>query len=87
MNLMLTPSPPVLTPQLPVRLASRFNQEHLNNPTVSLASLPGPTNLQMLLRDSGPNTRRKADIVYQPSPPQTSLIGSIPPPLWKSLRP
>jgi hypothetical protein len=38
MNLLLTPSPPVLTPQLPVRLTPRLNKEHLNSPSMDLAS-------------------------------------------------
>jgi hypothetical protein len=55
MNLMLTPSPPVLTPQLPARQAPRSNQEHLNSPNTGLASPLGPTILQMSLRGPGPN--------------------------------
>jgi hypothetical protein len=38
MNLMLTPSPLVHVLQLPVKLAPRFNQEHLNSPNTGLAS-------------------------------------------------
>jgi hypothetical protein len=51
MNLMLTLSPPVLAPHLPVKLAPMFNQEHLNSPNVGLASPPGPTALQMPLKE------------------------------------
>jgi hypothetical protein len=51
MNLMFTPSPPVLTFQLFLRLALRFNQEHLNSPTMGLASPLGPTTMQMPLRE------------------------------------
>jgi hypothetical protein len=51
MNLMLTPSPPVLTPQLPVKLAPRFNQEHLKSPTTGLACPLEPTTLQIPLRE------------------------------------
>jgi hypothetical protein len=52
MNLMFTRSPPVLTLQQPVRLAPRFNQEHLNSPNTGLVSLPlEPTTLQMPLRE------------------------------------
>jgi hypothetical protein len=45
-NLTHALSPP---PQLPVRLAPRFNQEHLNSPTMGLASPLEPTALQMPL--------------------------------------
>jgi hypothetical protein len=51
MNLMLNLNPPVLTPQLPARLAPRFNQEHLNSPTMGLASPWEPTTLQMPVRE------------------------------------
>jgi hypothetical protein len=51
MNLMLTLSPQILTPQLPVKLAPMLNQEHLNSPNMDLASPPEPTALQMLLRE------------------------------------
>jgi hypothetical protein len=52
MNLVLSPSPPVLTPQPPVRLASRFNQEYLKSPTIGIASPPECTTLQMPLRET-----------------------------------
>jgi hypothetical protein len=51
MSLMLTLSPPILIPQLPERLAPRFNQEHLNSPTIGLVCPPEPTTLQMCLRE------------------------------------
>jgi hypothetical protein len=47
MNLMLTLSPPDLTRQLSVRLALRFNQEHLNSLNTVLAYPLGPSTQQM----------------------------------------
>jgi hypothetical protein len=51
MSLRLTPSPPDLTPQLLARLAPKFNQEHLNSPSIGLASPLKPNTMQMPLRE------------------------------------
>jgi hypothetical protein len=72
---MLTPSSPVLTLQLTVRLAPMLNQEHLNSPIMGLASPQGPTALHMLLREvQGPiyydqhsqMQRERQTFIYQP---------------------
>jgi hypothetical protein len=80
MNLMLTLSPPVLTPQFPARLSPRFNEEQLNSPITGLASPQEPTTLQMPLREvqgpiyydqNGHIQGGKWTFVYQPFTTQT----------------
>jgi hypothetical protein len=71
MNLTLTLSPPVLTPQLPMRLAPRFNQEHLNSPNTGLASIAlqmplSEVQIQIYYDQHGQTQRGRWTFVYQP---------------------